>query len=108
MNKKTKKVFITSVHNGRRSVWYDTMERMVDGIFGYSLECGNLWNSRIPRYPKTLKSLIKALDNSVYECRRYNDYYTQTSQEEMQKFFEENAKAIESGRGEIHSLTIWK
>ena len=53
MNKKTKKVFITSVHNGRRTVWYDTMERMVDGIFGYTLECGHSWNGKIPRYPKT-------------------------------------------------------
>ena len=108
MNKKTKKVFITTVHNGRRTVWYDTMERMVDDIFGYTLECGHSWNGKIPRYPKTLKSLIKALDNSAYECRRYNDYYTQASQEEIQKFFEANAEAIESGRGEIHSLTIWK
>lgn len=108
MNKKVKKVFITSVHNGRNTVWYDTMERMVDGIFGYTLECGNSWNSRIPRYPKTLESLIKALNNSAYECRQYDDYYTEASQEEMQKFFEANAEAIESGRGEINSLTIWK
>ena len=49
---------------------------------GYSLECGNSWNHKIPRYPKTLKSLVKALDDSAYECNRYYDSYYESSKED--------------------------
>jgi len=52
-----------------------TMDELCTRVFGYTLECGNSWNKKIPRYPKTAKSLVKALNDSAYACRRYNDWY---------------------------------
>ena len=52
-----------------------TLEELCDRVFGYTLECGHSWNHKIPRYPKTGRSLEKALNNSANECRRYYDWY---------------------------------
>lgn len=35
--------------------------------FSYTLECGNSWNKKINRYPKTIKSFIKNLQASYEE-----------------------------------------
>lgn len=66
-------------HDGSESEhdYTGTLEYLENEVFGYTLECGNSWNRKIPRYPKGVKSLVKALNDSAYECRRYNDYYTQ-------------------------------
>lgn len=71
-----KKIYsVKKLHNDRETVYTGTLDELENNIFGYTLECGHSWNSRIPRYPKTIKSLIKALNNSAMECRRYNDSY---------------------------------
>lgn len=53
-----------------------TIDYLVDRVFGYTLECGNSWNRKIPLRPKTGKSLVKALTDSAYECRDYRTYYS--------------------------------
>lgn len=72
----TAKIYkVISTHNGRETVYEGTMDYLIHNIFGYSLECGHSWNHKIPREPKTGKSLINALNDSAYECNRYNDSY---------------------------------
>ena len=71
-----KVITVISTHNGRDHEWTGTIEELSDQVFGYTLECGNSWNRKIPRWPKTAKSLVNALNQSAYECRRYNDSYS--------------------------------
>jgi hypothetical protein len=72
----TKKIhYIESWHKGNKTVWAGTIDELNTHVFGYTLECGNSWNNKIPRYPKTVKSLVNALNKSAEECRRYNDSY---------------------------------
>ena len=71
-----KVITIISSHNGRDHEWSGTIDELIENVFGYTLECGHSWNHKIPRYPKTAKSLVNALNNSADECRRYNDSYS--------------------------------
>ena len=59
----------------RETEYTGTMEYLVDRVFSYTLECGHSWNEKIPLKPKTGKSLIKALNDSAYECRDYRHSY---------------------------------
>lgn len=86
-----KKIYVVSHHNGRATIWGATQEEMNHRIFGYTLECGNSWNNKIPREPKGIKRLVKALNDSAEECRRYNDWYEEASLEQI-KYFEENVE----------------
>lgn len=52
-----------------------TIDELCTKVFGYTLECGHSWNSKIPLRPKTAKSLVKALNDSCSECRRYSDWF---------------------------------
>lgn len=47
-----------------------TLEELTE-CFGYTLECGNSWNSKIQRKPKTIASLIKFINMSYDEKREY-------------------------------------
>ena len=74
------KTYIVHKFYGRSSRDYyfkGTLSQLVD-CFGYTLECGNSWNSKIPTKPKNIRSLISALEKSVREtqgsCYR-QDYY---------------------------------
>jgi len=54
-----------------------TLPQLVD-CFGYTLECGNSWNPKIPIKPKNIRSLISALEKSVRETQGScysQDYY---------------------------------
>ena len=76
--------YVASIHKGRKSIYAGTLEALRDGVFGYTLECGNSWNHKIPRYPKTGKSLIKALNDSAYECNKYDDFYDLVTKEDFE------------------------
>ncbi len=76
-------VFIASIHRGNRTIYCGSIEHMNNRVFGYTLECGNSWNSKINRYPKTARGLVTALNKSAEECRRYSDYYELSSYEEF-------------------------
>ena len=67
------KHYASSEYN--ETLYTGTIEYLTNKVFGYSLECGNSWNSKINRYPKTGKSLVKALTDSAYECRDYRTHY---------------------------------
>lgn len=69
---KSKIVYISSFHKNYWHIYAGTVSDLVDGPFSYVLECGHSWNDRIPRYPKTAKSLVNALNKSVDECRPYS------------------------------------
>lgn len=76
-------VFIASNHRESRTIWCGSVERLIDRVFGYTLECGHSWNDKINRYPKTARGLVNALNKSAVECRRYSDYYDVSSYEEF-------------------------
>ena len=99
-----KNIYITSSHRGRKTVWCAPISEMTDGIFGYTLECGHSWNSKIKRYPKSAAALEKALNASADECRRYNDYYYISTPSEVAAY-DEAAKAGKIGE-HSHSFTL--
>ena len=75
--------YVKSTHRDRTTIWEGTLEHFINNVFGYDLECGNSWNHKIPRRPKTITSLVSALNKSADECRRYSDYYEQSTKEEF-------------------------
>ena len=77
-------LYVASIHKGRKSIYAGTLEDLRNGVFGYTLECGNSWNQKIPRYPKTGKSLVKALNDSAYECNKYDDFYDLVTKEDFE------------------------
>ena len=60
----------------RETAYTGTLDYLINSVFGYTLECGNSWNSKIPLHPKTGKTLVKALNDSAYECRDYRSSYS--------------------------------
>ena len=64
-----KEITVRSWHRGRSHDWTGTVEYLRERVFGYTLECGNSWNKKINRYPKTGKALVKALNQSVQETQ---------------------------------------
>jgi hypothetical protein len=63
---------------GRESEVTGTIEEITK-YFSYTLECGNSWNRKINRFPKTIKSLVKNINDSYHETQGscYNqDYVT--------------------------------
>ena len=68
-------IFISSFHRGSETIYAGTIEYLIERTFGYTLECGHSWNEKINPRPKTKKSLVKALNASAEECRRYSDFY---------------------------------
>lgn len=64
--------------NDRVSEYTGTLEELVNEVFGYTLEIGNSYNSRISRKPKTIRGLISALQKSSdirYGCTYTREYY---------------------------------
>jgi len=75
--------YVKSTHKGIPTIWEGTMKHFIDEVFGYTLECGHSWNAKIPLQPKSVKSLVNALNKSADECRRYSDFYEVSSKEEF-------------------------
>lgn len=86
---KEKILYVAAHRNGSVTIWGATQEAMNHSIFGYTLECGNSWNHKIPREPKGVKRLVKALNDSADECRRYHDWYEEATPEQI-AYFKEN------------------
>lgn len=66
----TKVYYVKSIHNGREVIWEGT------------LECGHSWNPKISN-PKTIKTLVNALEKSAIECNCFGDSYYVSSKEEF-------------------------
>ena len=64
-----KEYTIASYHRGRCTKYTGTLSYLIDNVFGYTLECGHSWNSKISRRPKTATALVKALNQSVEETQ---------------------------------------
>ena len=64
-----KQITVRSYHHGKPHDWTGTIEELRSEVFGYTLECGNSWNPKINRFPKTGKALVKALNQSVEETQ---------------------------------------
>ena len=83
----SKKVYYIKHSHRERTIMYSgTLNYLNTRVFGYTLECGNSWNHKISRYPKTGKSLVKALNDSSYEMCRYHDSYYLSTKEEFENF----------------------
>ena len=70
---------ITKTRTQRNTIteFTGTIEELVK-TFSYTLECGNSWNPKINRNPKTAKGLESALNKSVQETQGssyYPDHY---------------------------------
>ena len=70
-----KEYTVISHHHGRETEFTGTLEHLVNKVFSYTLECGHSWNGKIPEKPKSIKTLIKALNNSAAECCHYGEWY---------------------------------
>lgn len=79
----TKVYYVKSIHNGRETIWEGTLEYLKERVFGYTLECGHSWNPKINRNPKTIKSLVNALEKSAIVCSRFDDSYYVSSKKEF-------------------------
>lgn len=53
--------------NTQESIFEGTLDHLKSGVFGYTLECGASWNSKINRNPKTINALITAINKSYDE-----------------------------------------
>lgn len=64
-----KQITVRSYHRGRSHDYTGTIDELVRDVFGYTLECGHSWNSKINMRPKTGAALVKALNQSVAETQ---------------------------------------
>lgn len=61
----------------------------ITAYFGYTLECGNSWNKKINKNPKTIKSLVTNINNSYNETQSgcyKRTFVQQISMEEAEKY----------------------
>lgn len=57
------------------TIWKGKLENLKKA-FGYTLECGVSWNSKINKKPKTINAFINALNKSYYETKLAGYSYT--------------------------------
>ena len=57
----------SGMNGSRETIFEGTLEHLKNGVFGYTLECGASWNRKINRNPKTISSLITAINKSYNE-----------------------------------------
>ena len=72
--------FIKKYHRGHFTIIKGTIKQFVENYFGYTLDCGHSWNSKINPKPTTYKSLISNLNKSYQETQ--GSCYDQDSVEE--------------------------
>lgn len=67
MVKAAKYYYVKKYHRGHYTIVKGTIDQLVHNYFGYTLDCGASWNSKINSEPKTYKSLISNLNKSYHE-----------------------------------------
>ena len=84
-----KEYYIKKVNTTRDyfTIWRGTLERLIK-VFSYTLECGNSWDNKISRQPKTIKSLMNCLSRSADVTRHYFDYYELITKEDYDAYEE--------------------
>lgn len=84
MNARVKGViFVSKIRRGSKTIYADTLEGLINKTFGYTLECGHSWDSKIPERPKTKTSLINALNRSADVTNNWSNRYELSSYEEF-------------------------
>lgn len=76
-------IFIKKHHKDFTCIYYGTLAGLVSEVFGYTLECGHSWKPSISREPKSLKSLVRAVNNSYDVLNRYSDYVEESNFQEF-------------------------
>lgn len=76
-------IFIKKHHKYFTCIYYGTLAGLVSEVFGYTLECGHSWKPSISREPKSLKSLVRAVNNSYDVLNRYFDYVEESNFQEF-------------------------
>lgn len=82
---KTSNYYVKKYHRGHYTIIKGTIGSLI-GYFGYTLECGHSWNSRINLEPKTYKSLISNLNKSYRETQGScydQDYVSEATEEDF-------------------------
>jgi ribosomal protein L17 len=49
------------------TIYEGTLDHLINGVFGYTLQCGSSWNRKINRNPKTIRALVTAINKSYEE-----------------------------------------
>jgi ribosomal protein L17 len=57
----------SGMNGSRENVFEGTLDHLKSSVFGYTLECGNSWNSKINRNPRSIKALVTAINKSYNE-----------------------------------------
>lgn len=59
----------TRGRTGVQTKFTGTLEKLTED-FSYTLQCGNSWNPKINRNPRTISSLVNNLNRSIAETQR--------------------------------------
>lgn len=76
-------IFVSKTRRGSKTIFAGTIEGLIAETFGYTLECGHSWDSKIPEKPKTKTSLINALNRSADVTNNWSNHYELSSYEEF-------------------------
>ena len=76
-------IFIKKHHKDSTCIYYGTLAGLVSEVFSYTLECGHFWKPSISMEPKSLKSLVRAVNNSYDVLNRYSDYVEESNFQEF-------------------------
>jgi hypothetical protein len=77
-------LYVASIHNDFKTIYAGTLEDLLSQVFGYALKCGNTWNRKIPRFPKSGKSLVKALNDYANGCDKFEKFYELVTKEDFE------------------------
>lgn len=86
-----KTYYIKKYHKGNYRIIRGDIASLTK-YFGYTLECGQSWNPKINRNPKTLKSLISNINKSYHETQ--GSCFDQDSVSEATEYEYENASLL--------------
>lgn len=70
---KTYTIRKTRGRTGATAEFTGTVEELTT-VFSYTLQCGNSWNPKINRNPRTAASLVNNLNRSVAETQKGSFY----------------------------------
>lgn len=59
-----KEITIIKTYGGHRAEFTGTVAHLVSDVFGYTLSSGNSYDKTIPRWPRTAKGLVRALNDA--------------------------------------------
>ena len=98
-------IFIKKHHKDSVTLYYGTLAGLVNEVFGYTLECGHSWKPSIPMEPKSLKSLVRAVNNSYDVLNRYSDYVEESNfQEFLQAYGSDFDRGILTAKAAIDPM----